>query len=444
MKTMKTRFMTGVFLFAVWCQPLAGQDNNHDTIRDFQLSVIPMIGTDGSETPHLRYRASLNIFAGITGGIEGFEAGGFLNVTNGPVNGFQIAGFGNLVKGDLHGFQGAGFFNVNNGNAQAFRGAGFLNSSTGAFEGFQGAGFLNITGKSFQGFAGAGFANITGGSYQGFAGTGFANVVGGSFQGFAGSGFANVAGGSAQGFMGAGFANVAGGDTQGFQGAGFANLSGGNVSGAQLAGFMNVGKDLEGIQASGFLNVAKKVDGLQLGFINLADTINSGVPVGFLSIVKKGGLMQLEVAGSDVMFVSASFRTGVAGFYNILSFGMRPFSDERFNGFGYGIGTGIGIGKQAALQFELHATQLHESFKWNQEKLDLLNELRLNISVNSGNTLELFAGAVLYNQLSYDAPGHAFKSRNIAPDKLFHENRWDDYLSRWWFGARGGLRINIR
>lgn len=432
-------------MILVLCTGLLAQENEQaKPLRDFQLSIFPMVGTDGAEAVHHTYRGSVNIFAGITGGIDGFEAGGFLNITHGDVRGAQLSGFGNIVRGDINGFQAAGFANVNGGDAQAFRGAGFLNITSGSFEGFQGAGFVNIVGGTCQGFAGAGFANITGGSFQGFAGAGFANIRGGDFQGFTGAGFANITGGSSQGFMGAGFANITGNDSQGFHGAGFANITGGHVSGPQLAGFMNKANNLQGIQVSGFLNIAQKLDGLQLGFINIADTVSSGIPIGFLSFVRKGGLMQFELAGSDVMFLSASFRIGVRAFYNIFSYGMRPFSDERFNGFGYGIGTNIPFSKMTGLQLEAHTTQMNEHHRWERNELDLLNEFRIMIGMNTGGIIELFAGGVFYNQFSYECVDCAFARRQVAPERTISEERINNYLSTWWFGARGGIRFHIR
>ena len=395
-------------------------------VRGFQLSLLPYIGTDGSEAPHHTYRISFNVLGGITGGIDGLEAGGFASITRGNVKGIQVSGFGNLVSGNLNGFQGAGFINVTGGQVQAFRGSGFL----------------NITGGDFEGFTGAGFANITGGNGKGFSGAGFANITGGGYQGFAGAGFANITGGSANAFMGAGFANVTGGNFTGIQAAGFGNFTGGNVTGPQIAGFMNTAADLKGLQVAGFLNIAGEVEGMQVGFINIADTI-TGIPVGFLSIVRKGGLRQLEIAGSDVLHVGASFRIGVPHFYNIFSFGIRPFDKDGAGGFGYGIGTGIPVSGKLVLNLEAHSTQLRNDWSWKARKLDMLNEGRLLLSTRAGQSLQVFAGPVLYNQTYRDCTDCGYTPVDIAPDRVFSTHNYAKHTSIWWIGARAGLRMDI-
>jgi len=410
-------------------------------LRDFQLSVVPFVGTDGRDALNYRYQFSLNLFAGINGGVEGFEAGWFININNGPVTGAQLAGFGNFVNGRVEGFQGAGFINVNSAGSKAFHGAGFANFIGGSTEGFLGAGFMNVIGGSSKSFTGAGFANITGGSFEGFQGAGFGNIIGGHFQGAQGAGFANITGGNVKGIQGAGFANVIGGEFEGFQGAGFANVTGNDAQGAMMAGFMNINRNFKGAQIAGFLNVAKRAEGLQLGFLNFADTI-SGVPIGFLSIVKKGAYRQFELSGSDVMHHGASFRIGVPVFYNIFSYSIRTFSSERVRGFGYGIGTDIGLSETSSLQIELHSTNLRKTWKWEDHKLDLLNELRFTLGTNLGSRLQLFAGPVLYNQIYHDKPDEGITGADISGWSM-HEHRWDDYVSKWWIGARGGLRLRL-
>jgi hypothetical protein len=408
---MRTRpaFLSLIILYLLFPGSLFSQGDHEKPLRPFQLSLFPMVGTEGAAAVDYRYQLSLNIFAGVTGGVEGIEAAGFLNVNMGDMKGFQAAGFSNIVLGNVEGFQGAGFANLVYGDVK----------------GFQGAGFLTLTSGNSQSFRGAGFANIVGGSHQGFMGSGFINVTGGDYQGFAGSGFANVTGGDAQGFFG----------------AGFGNFTGGRLQGAQLAGFMNVAGDVNGLQAAGFLNVAATVDGAQIGFINVADTI-TGVPIGFLSIVKRGGYRSLEVAASDALFMNASFRIGVPLFYNIFSFGVRPFGDVTASGFGYGIGTQIELTETAGLQLEAHSTSLNEFWEWESSRTNQLTEIRATFGINTGSRLELFAGPVIYNQvIGIDA--------ETGTDGLslsrhhFHRSTYRDKAWEWWIGARGGLRVHI-
>jgi hypothetical protein len=394
-------------------------------VKGFQLSVVPFIGTDGASSQNHTYRFSLNLLAGITGGTDGFEAGGFLNINNGPMRGAQFSGFANFVQGRVEGIQGAGFMNVNSGSTRGVIGSGFANLISGTAEGLTGAGFINIYGSHYTGVSGAGFANVTGGSVEGVQGAGFANVIGGNVKGV----------------MGSGFANITGGNYEGIQAAGFANFTGNRAKGLQVAGFMNSALRMEGLQVAGFMNIAKEMKGIQIGFLNIADTI-SGVPIGFLSIVKRGSYRQLEVSGSDVMHLGASFRIGVPVFYNIFSFGIRPFSEERNHGFGFGMGSNIQLSETSGFQIELHSTQLQRNGKWNYDRLDMLNEFRLSLGTTLGERIELFAGPVLYNHLYEENAEKNIRGSNLASYTIA-ENTWDDYTSKWWIGGRGGLRIKL-
>lgn len=188
-------------------------DKNTDTlsdIRPFQLSLVPFIGTEGTYAGENIYKVSLNIFGGFTGGVDGIELGGFLNINQYSMTGLQGSGFGNVVNGPVSGLQASGFGNVITGN----------------MEGIQAAGFGNVTADRMEGIQIAGFGNVTGGN------------------------------------------------SAAIQAAGFGNVTGGRIAGIQMAGFGNMANEIEGIQMAGFLNMAKKVTGLQLGFINVADTID--------------------------------------------------------------------------------------------------------------------------------------------------------------------------
>lgn len=394
-------------------------------LKALNVSIFPGFGTEGTDAVNNRYRVSLNIFAGITGGLEGFEAGGFMNIDNGNVQGVQISGFGNVVNGDVEGFQAAGFMNINRGNTHGFHGAGFINFMSGSAEGFLGAGFINITGGDRRGFSGAGFANITGGGKEGFQSAGFVNVTGRHFEGFQGAGFMNV--------TGAGF--------EGIQIAGFGNITGGDSRGPSIAGFMNVNQNIEGMQLAGFLNVAQKVKGVQIGFLNIADTVD-GVPIGFLSIVRKGGYRQLELSGSDVMHLGASFRIGVPVFYNIFSYGTRLFSEDVISGFGYGLGTEFRFSETTTIQLEAHNTQLQKNYKWYSDGTDQVSELRVTVDTRLAGRLQLFAGPVLYNHVYKDNPYESKTGADISSYSIY-ERRWNGNVSTWWIGGRGGLRLRL-
>jgi len=442
----ETRFFVYIMAALLFALPLMvmGQEpagNEEIPLKTFQMSILPGFGTDGTDAVNHRYKISLNLFGGLTGGISGVEVAGFANLTRGTIRGAQVAGFSNLVWGDVEGFNASGFMNIVHGYTQGFNAAGFLNCVSGRLEGFQAAGFANVAVGGVDGFQGAGFANVAIGGVDGFQGAGFANVAIGGVDGFQGAGFANITTGNANGFRGAGFANLVGGDADGFQGAGFANIAGGDVQGPSIAGFANVARDVRGIQLAGFVNIARRVNGLQVGFLNIADTVN-GLPIGFLSIVRKGGYRQIEFSGSDALHMGASVRIGVAGFYNIFSFGIRPFDNKQVGGFGYGIGTSVALSHQTALEIEGHSTWLQETNQWLSNEGERLSELRLNFSAGRNCRFNLFAGPVLYRHSYESKPGSEHKPANLAPYTLA-ERQSGNYTSKWWIGARGGFRISL-
>jgi hypothetical protein len=58
------------------------------------------------------------------------------------------------------------------------------------------------------------------------------------------------------------------------------------MNGLQAAGFANIASEAEGLQLAGFLKCGRaESKGMQLGFINVADTID-GIPIGFISFVR--------------------------------------------------------------------------------------------------------------------------------------------------------------
>jgi hypothetical protein len=177
--------------------------------RPFQVSLVPLLGTNGRMAPLVSNTWSLNLIGGLNGGVRGAEIGGVFNLNRGDVRFFQAAGVFNFVKGHTQGAQFAGFTNVVSGTTKGFQAAGFMNVAQGRVDGFQTAGFMNVNASGFRGLSGAGFLN----------------------------------------------------------------RAGGKSIGLQAAGFMNQGDTVVGMQVSGFLNRAKIMKGVQIGFINVADSL---------------------------------------------------------------------------------------------------------------------------------------------------------------------------
>lgn len=76
-----------------------------------QVSFLPGMGSQQlTKGLNVNY-FSLNILAGYSKGISGFEIGSLANITGGNVKGGQVAGISNIVSGQVNGLQLAGVFN---------------------------------------------------------------------------------------------------------------------------------------------------------------------------------------------------------------------------------------------------------------------------------------------------------------------------------------------
>ncbi len=286
-----------------------------------QLSLFPFVGSNRFVSGLVTNRLSLNIFAGYAGGVRGLELGSFLNVVRNEMYGAQISGFGNIVGKKSKGIQMSGFFNVD----------------AGSFSGLQATGFSNVVTDTIRGVQLAGFSN----------------VLRGPMYGTQVSGFSNFTSQNVDGIQASGFLNIAGKDVKVAQLSGFGNYSR-SVGGLQAAGFMNIASGTStGIQAAGFLNYASELKGFQIAFINIADTVSAGVPIGFFSFVAKG-YHKLEITGNELFPLNMSFKTGVRHFYNILTAGIQ----KDFISVGYGLGTQLRLAKRVSVSMDLTGNYL--------------------------------------------------------------------------------------
>jgi hypothetical protein len=89
-----------------------------------------------------------------------------------------------------------------------------------------------------------------------------------------------------------GFINLANGSHNSSH-IGFINVNEKDFTGVQVSFVNTVGGEVKGTQV-GFVNTTSSIKGLQLGFVNVTDTLDKGIPLGFVSIVKEGGYRALE------------------------------------------------------------------------------------------------------------------------------------------------------
>ncbi|MGD9492776.1 MAG: hypothetical protein AB7V36_05435 [Bacteroidales bacterium] len=211
-----------------------------------------------------------------------------------------------------------GFVNISKDNHKGCQ-IGFTNFNKGNFSGAQ-IGFINTVGKKTKG-AQVGFLNTSGDDVSGSQ-TSFINIANGTVKG-----------------VQTGFINIANDSVNGSQ-LSFINIAAKNTHGAQI-GFVNNTEKLRGLQLS-FINTSNIMNGFQLGFINYTDSIEKGIPLGFVSIVKNGGYRALEVSTNNLFPINLACKLGVKKLYTNIILSYVPGNDAYFS-VGLGLGTIVPI-----------------------------------------------------------------------------------------------------
>ena len=370
--------------------------------RPFQFTFLfPPLSTNGAKNAHIVNDVSLNLFLGVSGGVEVFELAGFINIDQYYVNGAQLAGFGNTVGGSVSGAQMAGFYNVN--------------------------------GTDLQGFQGAGFVNVAGAKVNGAQIAGFVNVAGDSLEGFQGAGFINVAGAASKAVQTAGFGNVAGAGPTHFQGAGFFNVAE-EVHGAQVAGFINVAGNVKGTQLAGFLNICDSID---------------GVPLALISVVKKNGYRKVGFTISEVQYANLSYKMGVKRLYTIYSFGKPTGSLSRWM-FGGGLGTEFDLSEK--MVFNIEGTVHQELWIGNAaspyflsiDRLNLYNSLKFLFGWNMDEKVAINIGPTFNVSVANSNPDMGQMAWNEIPPYSFYKhtnNNYEQTNVQMWVGLQASIHF---
>ncbi|MBI9034202.1 MAG: hypothetical protein JEZ03_07005 [Bacteroidales bacterium] len=400
--------------------------------RFLQVSFLPFVGSNRMISGSVTNKFSFNVLAGYSNGVEGTEIGGLFNIVGKDVTGIQFAGLGNIVGRNTVGMQLSGFFNVNAGTFKGIQYSGFSNVVWDTLSGVQISGFHNMLKGEMHGVQISGFNNVTTQYVDGLQLTGFANVAFKDVRFAQLAGFfnyaRNVGGGQFSGFV-----NVASGDVNAAQISGFVNYAR-SVSGVQISGFANVIKEENsGAQISGFFNRAKIINGLQLGFINVCDSVKSGVPIGFLSFVNKG-YHRFEVSANDLFLANLSFKTGIHSFYNIFQTG---YSNQNLYYGAYGIGSRINFNKWISTSLDFTSAVLFDSngklkFEGNIGKLSATFDFRL------AKHFTLFLGPSI-SLLAYETENEF--AQNLKGFHTIYEESFEDVSLRSWIGGSVGIRL---
>lgn len=205
----------------------------------------------------------------------------------------------------------------------------------------------------------------------------------------------------------------------------------------QIAGITNISDRVRGLQLSGIVNVAKCVSGVQIGLINYCDTCH-GVPIGLFNIVRRGGKQEFELAVSDALNVSGSFKLGVDKLYTIFSGGVNFLNDKTEYGLGLGFGTQIGWKNGWGNQIEILGYSITEGGNF-QRGVNMLSQLKINVSKKLRKHLKVFAGPVLNMTVSdYVNPDTGITGCSICPYSLF-DHKTDEIAINGWIGFNAGV-----
>lgn len=351
--------------------------NIRDTLyRDFQVSFVPFIGTNHKLSGNVINDYSFNILGGYSLGTARAELGGLFNIDRGHVEQVQVAGLFNAVGGKMTGVQVAGVINMNNEHVVATQLAGTINFNLSGVRGIQAAGMMNLNG----------------------------------------------------------------GESRGLQLAGTANIQIKDYHGSQVAGALNVATHkITGSQISGLMNFGRIVKGSQIGIINIADSIQ-GVPVGFISLVRKG-YHKIEIAADEIFYTNLSFRTGVRQFYNIFTTGIKPdtFGDPVWT-FGYGLGSAPRLTRWLFLNFDLTANHVDRGHL--TPELSLLNKFYMGFDIQLARKFSVTFGATLNAYLTdRDISEYPALFTDYNPPLVSDRDIGNNTHMQMWWGGKVGIRF---
>ena len=425
--------------------------NVGDTIyRNWQVSLLPYIGTNRQLSGNVVNKYSYNIFAGYSMGVRVMEVSSGVNIVRGDARYFMAGGanyVGGHMKGvqlanvfnrtqSVNGVQAAGLFNYVAGNVQGVQLAGVFNHTVQTLTGTQVSGVLNkadtAIGTQVSGvLCRARFLNGTQAS-------GVANIAKGTAKPGQVAGVVNYIDGSISGVQLAGVANTAK-QVVGMQASGVANRAE-TIRGAQLSGIYNQADTVIGIQSSGIINRTKVLKGAQFGLVNLTDS-GDGVAFGLFCYNKKG-IHQLEVAADELFYTNITFRTGSRRFHNLLTVGVRPdnLGSHTLWTYGYGFGTSLSLYKGMMLDADLYSNNVIAGGNASDE--NQLYRIYLGFDKRIGRKTSLAFG-ITTNLFTYkDTPLNNGKMLSDAvPYTLWNKMGDDGRTFCGWIGGRVAIRF---
>jgi len=404
--------------------------------REWQVSLLPKVGTNRGMSGNVSNRWSFNILAGYSLGNQRLE----------------VAGLGNITRRFLHGAQVAGVFNDLSGDSDGAQFAGLWNRTGGRLSGLQFAGACNFARRS-SGFAlqAAGVANATrrGQTPAQFAGiANFADTL----TGLQAAGLWSRAR-VLRGLQVNGAWSHSRRADAGVQFAGLYNSVGSGTVNGQAAALSNSADTLLGMQVAALSNRARVLRGVQLGLFNHADEVRGGVQLGLLNTSKRDGYVVLEGSANELTWANLTFKSGVAAFYTSFTAGIRPAAEasagkpdslsEKIWAVGMGLGTRVRLTRWLGLSLDL--TQRHLSTGGFDAAVQEWSQAALAFDLRLGRHLSLAFGPSANLLLADPAYADAAENRRrLVPTQVPHgfDLDKDPWLSGW-VGGVAALRVRI-
>jgi hypothetical protein len=211
--------------------------------------------------------------------------------------------------------------------------------------------FNALTGynRGVNGFELGGLLNMNHGNISGCQISGLGNITHENVDGLQIAGLFSI-GDNLDGLQISGIFNKCS-KADGLQISGIINLS--DSSEASIAGIANINTGLQnGIQIAGIYNQTQMLNGIQIGLINVADTINRGVCLGLINLIKKGSYSEGSVTVADYQNIGFSFKHGTKNLYTIYTAGMNLIKDRLWVA-GLGLGQINNVNSVFSIQTEM-------------------------------------------------------------------------------------------
>ena len=144
MKKMNKILMV-VFGTMLTAAPVYSEETHSEEIkeRNFQLSLLSPLGTNGISSGQTINKVSINLVGGHSYASKNFEFGSVYNVNLNHTSGFQFAGVVNYTNESRNAAQFAGVTNISKGGKTPFQFAGVLNVADNV-SGLQFSGLVNV------------------------------------------------------------------------------------------------------------------------------------------------------------------------------------------------------------------------------------------------------------------------------------------------------------